>query len=99
MAFLTEKPTLAELQEHVRTNKWHELGLQLHLDGISLDAIRLSNSTVEDRRREMFSLFLSTDTQATRKQILEAMRTKSVEEMSMADGYEKYLHQLFSDGM
>ena len=102
MAFqiiLTEKPTIAELQEHVRTNKWHELGLQLHLDCTSLDAIRLGNSNVEDHRREMFSLFLSTDTQASRKQILDAMRKKSVEEMCMADDYEKYLHQLLSDGM
>ena len=47
----------------------------------------------------MFSLFLKTNTQANRKLLLEAMRKKPVEEMCMADDYEKYLHQLLSDGM
>ena len=51
---LTEKPTLAELQEHVRTNRWHELGVQLHLDCTSLDGI---NSNVEDQEGKCLVYF------------------------------------------
>ena len=102
MAFqiiLNERPTLAELQEHVRTNSWHALGVQLHLDCTSLDGIKHDNSNIEDQRMEMFSLFLKTNTQASRKLLLEAMKKKPVEEISMADDYEKYLRKLLSDGM
>ena len=40
MHVLTSRPELAELENHVRTHKWHALGLQLGLDNNELVGIR-----------------------------------------------------------
>ena len=49
---LKSKPTLAELLEYVRTNKWEDVGVQLRLDDTSLGAIRCENNhNIDDCRK------------------------------------------------
>ena len=92
---MDDRPDLAELVEHVRTNKWHELGLQLNLEDNDLVAIRRQfHHVVSECRREMFSNWLTNTTDASRKQILKALRTRAVSEIYMAKQYELYIKQL-----
>ena len=92
---MDDRPELAELVEHVRTNKWHELGLQLHLEDNDLVAIRRQcHHNISECRREMFSNWLTNTTDASRKQILKALRTRAVSEIYMAKEYEQYIKQL-----
>ena len=93
---LISKPTLAELEDNVRTNKWEEVGVQLGLDDTSLEAIRSENHTINDCRRGMFRLWLS-HSDPTRKQLLEVLRKPSVAEFQIASAYEDYLLQLPQD--
>ena len=91
---LMDKPTLAELQENVRTIKWEELGVQFGLDDTSLVAIRTENKSIDDCRRGMFRLWLFSHPNPTRKQLLDALKKKSVAELQIASAYENYLNQL-----
>ena len=84
------RPKLSELQESVRTPKWYNLGLQLDLEDNVLEEIAKQNGRdVDDCRRAMFSLWLRTSSKPTRKQLLYALRTKSVAEIPIADEYER----------
>ena len=83
-------PNLAELQESVRTPKWYDLGIQLGLEDNALEGIAKQNGRdVDDCRRAMFGLWLRTSSKPTRKQLLYALRTKSVAEIYIADEYER----------
>ena len=87
---MDDRPNLAELQESVRTPKWHNLGIQLGLEDNALQGIRTQYGNVVDEcRRAMFSLWLRTSSKPTRKQLLYGLRTKSVEEISIVDEYER----------
>ena len=91
---LKSKPTLAELQENVRTIKWEEVGVQLELDDTSLEAIRSEyNHNIDDCRKGMFRLWLYSHPNPTRKQLLEVLRKPSVAEFQIASAYEHYLLQ------
>ena len=84
------RPKLAELQESVRTSKWYNLGIQLGLEDNDLEGIAKQNGRdVDDCRRAMFGLWLRASSKPTRKQLLYALRTKSVAEISIADEYER----------
>ena len=92
---LKSKPTLAELLEYVRTNRWENVGVQLGLDDTSLEAIRCENNhNIDDCRKGMFRLWLFSHSNPTRKQLLDALKKKSVAEFEIASTYEKYLLQL-----
>ena len=92
---MDDRPELAELVENVRTNKWHELGLQLNLEDNDLVAIRRQcHHVISECRREMFSNWLTNTTDASRKQILKALKTRAVSEIYMARQYELYIKQL-----
>ena len=96
MLQMEEKPELAELVAQVRTNKWYNLGLQLQLKDNDLEAIRLDCYNIEDRRREMFSKWLRTVPDASRKQLLAALKTEAVAENRMAYEYETFVHNIIS---
>ena len=87
---MDDRPKLAELQESVRTPKWYNLGIQLGLEDNDLEEIAKQNGRdVDDCRRAMFGLWLRTSSKPTRKQLLYALRKKSVSEISIADEYER----------
>ena len=94
---MNSRPELAELQEHVRTNKWLDLGLQLGLKHDDLEAIKLEYlGNTDDCRRVMFSKWLRATPEASRKQLIDALNSKAVDEVSKAREYQKYVDPQFS---
>ena len=87
---MDERPELKELQERVRTVKWHALGIQLDLQNSTLEGIaKQYANNGEDCRRTMFSTWLSTMPKCTRRELLQALRSRDVAENYMADEYER----------
>ena len=89
---MDDRPNLAELLEWVRTVKWHNLGIKLGLENSVLEGIekQYANND-EDCRRTMFSTWLSTmpSHKCTRRELLQALRSRAVAENHMADEYQK----------
>ena len=86
------RPELLELQNQVMTTHWEALGLQLGLENDQLQAIRQKHlDNIADCRKKMFALWLQTKPNASRQQLLDALRTNSVNEVYMAEQYEKYI--------
>ena len=46
-AYLNQKPLLRDLCEHVRTGRWHMLGIQLDIDTVCLRDIEVENHSEE----------------------------------------------------
>lgn len=90
---LQNRPDLAELQNEVRTTKWKQLGL-LHNDLVSIG--QQCRDDIDSCRGEMFSWWLQTNPNASRKQLLSALRTNAVSEMTIAKQYETYISTLES---
>ncbi|XP_041378806.1 uncharacterized protein MG328-like [Gigantopelta aegis] len=89
---LEEKPNLAELIQHVRVgSKWHLLGVLLELDEIKLNDIRRMREGSDFKALKMFQLWLKTNPNATRRQVIDALKKEPVKEMTVADNYEKIL--------
>ena len=89
---LEEKPNLAELIQHVRVgSKWHLLGVLLELDGIKLNDISEMREGSDFKALKMFQLWLETNPNATRRQVIDALKKEPVKEMTVADNYEKIL--------
>ena len=93
-AFLNEKPTLDELCRHVRVEtKWYEFGVLLKLDIIKLDGIRLMNENSVFKAIKMFELWFSSNPTATRREIIETLRTEAIGEKTIAEDYNKALKE------
>ena len=91
------RPELYELQNEVMTVHWEALGLQLGLENDQLVAIkRECFGSIADCRKEMFALWLRTKPNASRQQLLDALKTDSVAEVYMAEQYEKYIQDELS---
>ena len=86
---LDQSPLLSEVCEYARTSHWYKLGIQLELDEVELGEIR--DDTGSDKRSRMYQLWLHTQSNATRRQLLTALRTKDVGENTVADNYEQML--------
>ena len=93
---LNDRPSLAELCEYVPVSpKWYQMGVQLELDPRKLKEIELQNANVMDKMTKMFELWLDTNPQATRRQIVETLRKNSIEEITLAVQYETKLRELY----
>ena len=91
---LEEKPTLDELCEHIRIgSKWYQLGIQLKLNAKKLEDIHklLDDSTYKTTK--MFELWLDTKPDATRRQVVDALRKEVIEEITVAHEYEQTLRK------
>ena len=84
-----------ELANHVRTNNWHALGKQLGLPDNELEGFKVQyHGDIAACRGKMFSLWLQTKRNASRQQLVDALRTPAVSEITMAQQYESHIHQL-----
>ena len=93
---LNKKPSLAELCEHVPISpKWYQMGIQLELDTRKLKEIELQGANVMDKMTKMYELWLETNPQATRRQIVETLQKRSIEELTLAEQYETKLRELY----
>ena len=87
---LNEEPSLQELCEHIRLGpNWELFGGQLGLDPIELESIDQSKKHDRYKTREMFKLWLNTNSHPTRKQIVDTLRSNVIGKNSTADNYEK----------
>ena len=75
MAVIEQRPSLAELLEHVNVStKWRLVGIQLKLDTKRLDAIDADCADTDTKLSKMYELWLSTTPSATRGQLLQVFK-------------------------
>ena len=94
---LDQKPLWPEVCEYARTSRWYKLGIQLEVDEVKLEEIR--DDTGSDKINRMYQLWLRTQPNATRRQLLTALRTKDVEENTVAHNYEEMLMRMVSNSL
>ena len=83
------KPDLKIVCAIVRTSRWHQLGIQLGLDKEMLQDILSDRSETQDKRTQMFRLWIASQPEASHNQLVEALRLKVIAEDTMAQEYEK----------
>ena len=94
---LVEKPTLDELCEHIRIgSKWYQLGIQLKLNAKKLEDIHKLPDDSTYKTTKMFELWLDTKPDATRRQVIDALRKDVIEEITVAHEYELMLRKYSS---
>ena len=95
-SFLSSAPLLPELIEQVDIGtKWYLLGTLLHVDDKRLDGIeQLQGHDDTSKTLKMFQHWLTTTPTASRRQVLEALRKRAINEHTVADKYERYLREL-----
>ena len=87
--FLNGKPTVNELYEHVRVGtNWHKLGVLLKLDIIKLNDIRQLSEDSDFKALKMFELWLSSNPNATRREIIETLQKDALKENTIAEEYK-----------
>ena len=95
---LNEKPTLAELCELVPIGtKWRQMGIQLELNDRKLNEIEEESKNTADKVSKMYKLWLNTNLQATRRQIVETLKMDIIEENTLAQNYETKLRERHSN--
>ena len=89
---LDQRPDIDELMEDVNVgDKWYELGIQLKIGSKALTSIDKEQSDISMKLCKMYEKWLSTSPDATRRQLLEALKRQSVNELHIAKEYEKKL--------
>ena len=94
---LNKKPTLEELCELVPiSTKWYQMGILLKLNVKKLNEIEEESKKTTDKVLKMYELWLDTNPQATRQQIVETLKMDAIEENTLAQNYETKLRELHS---
>ena len=83
------KPDLKTVCAIVRTDRWYQLGLQLEVDDKKLQEIDSERSDAQDKRTQMFRVWISSQPGASHNQLVEALRLKVIGEDRMAQEYEE----------
>ena len=83
------KPDLKIVCAIVRTSRWHQLGIQLGVDEEMLHDIETDRSETQDKRTQMFRLWIASQPEASHTQLVEALRLKIIGEDRMAQEYEE----------
>ena len=94
--FLNKRPTLDELMKLTGVSeKWYEFGVLLRLPTIELDAIEELNQDrdADFKALKMFYLWLDTNPNATRREVIETLRKKAISESAIAEEYVKVLKE------
>ena len=92
--FLSRRPTIRELCEHVSiSTNWYQFGVLLKLNATELDAIEEMNEGTDFKIKKMFKLWLSTNPNATRREIIEALKSDDIGRSAVAEKYELSLKE------
>ena len=83
------KPDLKIVCAIVRTDRWHQLGIQLGVDEKVLQDILSDRSDTQDKRTQMFRLWIASQPEASHNQLVETLRLKIIGEDRMAQEYEE----------
>ena len=67
------------------------LGVLLELDEIKLNDIRAMTEGSDFKASQMFQLWLKTNPNATRRQVIDALKKEPIKEMTVAKNYENVL--------
>ena len=95
---LSKKPSPQELCEHVNIGtKWYTFGVLLGLDTTKLDSIRRMNEDSSFKAIKMFELWLSSNPNATRNQVINTLKKEPIGEMSVAKSYMSTLREHFNN--
>ena len=89
LSVMNGKPDLKTVCAIVRTSRWHQLGTQLGVDEEMLQDIETDRSETQDKRRQMFRLWIASQPGASHNQLVEALRLKVIGEDRMAQEYEE----------
>ena len=90
--FLNKNPTLDELCEHVRIDlDWYVFGVYLKLDTAKLNSIEIMNEDNRSKKLKMFELLLSSNPNATRREVIETLRKEAIGKNAIAEDYKKAL--------
>ena len=92
-SLLNRKPELRTVCAVVRTARWHQLGIQLGVDTQMLDDIKIEKSETQEKRTQMFHLWLASQPEASHRQLVEALKLKAIGEDAMAVEYEEKVKQ------
>ena len=92
-SLLNMKPELRTVCALVRTTRWHQLGIQLGVDTQMLDDIKIEKSETQEKRTQMFRLWLASQPEASHRQLVEALKLKVIGEHTMAVEYEEKVKQ------
>ena len=91
---LNGEPTLAELCADVPiSTNWYIMGTQLKLDVKKLNEIEDLPKPVPYKVSKMYELWLDTNPQATRRQVLDTLKMKALKQKKLAIEYEEILRQ------
>ena len=89
------KPSLRELYEHVKiSTKWFNFGVLLNLNVNLLNDINSSTESSDVKAIRMFDWWLKTSPNATRRDIIDALKKDTIGEITVANNYEMYLNEL-----
>ena len=91
-AFLNGKPTLRELLKHVSASistKWYQFGVLLEINNAKLDSIAKDYQESDMKALKMFELWLSSNPSASRKQIIDTLKTEAIGKNTVAEQYWK----------
>ena len=89
-AILDDKPSIAELTEHIAVNigiRWYSLGIKLGVDVTKIEEIDQERHDCTDKAMFMLYAWLQTHPKTNRSQVIEAL--KSIREHKIANGYKK----------
>ena len=93
---LEERPTHKELSEHIRISNWYQLGIQLDIDHDSLDDIDNLSGDYIHKTTKMFARWLDSNSHATRRQVIDALKKEAVKRIAIAHDYEETLKMFCS---
>lgn len=92
---LDSKPELDELSQHIITDQWYLLGVQLDCDKALLNELEEMDEDNEFKTRKMLQHWLENSSSTpSRRKFLEALKIKIIRESEVANYYEKYLMHL-----
>ncbi|XP_019856401.1 PREDICTED: uncharacterized protein LOC109584927 [Amphimedon queenslandica] len=89
LSIMNGKLDLKTMCAIVRTSRWHQLGIQLGVDSDMLHDIESEKSETQDKRTQMFRLWIASQPGASHNQLVEALRLKVIGEDRMAQEYEE----------
>ena len=90
---MDSKPELDVLITHARATKWRTLGVKLDLEPNRLDAIKKENQDEDERLSKMYELWLATNPNATYNDVIKALESESLQEITVAHNLKEYLQK------
>ena len=93
MASSSPSPNAMMLIKYAGITKWRTLGVLLGLDSVSLDAIDKANKDEGEKLLQMYERWIATNPNATYNDVIEALESTPLQEMTVANKFKKHLQK------